>query len=818
MRINHNIAALNTHRQLNSASNAQSKSMEKLSSGLRINRAGDDAAGLAISEKMRAQIRGLDQAATNAQDGISMIQTAEGALTETHEILQRMRELATQSANDTNVDIDREEIQKEMNQLTSEINRIGNTTEFNTQKLLNGGGEVKEIAVNTKQTGGAAGAFKGATDLTAAAAAGAETAVEVISGTTQTISWGDSNASAANNLKVVYAASTAAANATAAFDGKDTITISLGTDAANNTAANVESALTGLDLSAVGVDASEITVATDVGAVATAADLEAGAQTANAVTTAGTEEIVAGSKSANVTASTTSVKAVAAEWNTGDLTAALTDGESGSVSFAGVTISINAEDSSTEGLTNTNQVGSTLTIDSASTTAAADQAQLIVDAFNAVKAKQGDNGSLANFTFEVDGDGIKVTGAAKDGDKNNAFTLTTTGDVAVAGGTTPTTAGVTEVRGEYNLELEKAFEVAGATINLGGEFENAGVTFTAVKENADASRGEFNIGGTKEEQAISLANAINASSLSGRFDALVDGGKITLREKEMQATGVAISNGVVANNESVKGEFSFNVDSSVAVGGKYSVDGVNIEVTDDASHKGLADGTAVLFSNDKTQQASNLANAIAANTKLADKYEVSASADRVTLKQKDGKESITSVDAETSTNKNNNFQASFQIGANTGQSMTIEVEDMRSQALGVSGSETGTVKAKNGAEASYVKVANVSNGTNNESVEFSLDVSSHEKASAAISVINDAIEKVSAQRSNLGAFQNRLEHTINNLNTSSENLTAAESRIRDVDMAKEMMEQTKNSILSQAAQEMLAQSNQMPQGVLQLLR
>ncbi|PAE18204.1 flagellin, partial [Bacillus sp. 7504-2] len=110
--------------------------MEKLSSGLRINRAGDDAAGLAISEKMRAQVRGLDQASRNSQDGISMIQTAEGALQETQNILQRMRELATQAANDTNVTVDRNEIQKEINELTSEINRIANTTEFNTQKML----------------------------------------------------------------------------------------------------------------------------------------------------------------------------------------------------------------------------------------------------------------------------------------------------------------------------------------------------------------------------------------------------------------------------------------------------------------------------------------------------------------------------------------------------------------------------------------------------------------------------------------------------------------------------------------------------------
>ncbi|MBT2685451.1 flagellin [Bacillus sp. ISL-37] len=138
MRINHNIAALNTHRQLNSASNAQSKSMEKLASGLRINRAGDDAAGLAISEKMRGQIRGLDQASRNAQDGISMIQTAEGALNETHDILQRMRELAVQGANDTNEQVDRDAIQEELESLKTEVTRIGKATQFNGKNLLDG--------------------------------------------------------------------------------------------------------------------------------------------------------------------------------------------------------------------------------------------------------------------------------------------------------------------------------------------------------------------------------------------------------------------------------------------------------------------------------------------------------------------------------------------------------------------------------------------------------------------------------------------------------------------------------------------------------
>ncbi|MEQ7803125.1 flagellin [Priestia aryabhattai] len=146
MRINHNIAAMNTYRQFGNANAAQSKSMEKLSSGLRINSAADDAAGLAISEKMRGQIRGLDMASKNAQDANSLLQTAEGALNETHDILQRMRELSVQSSNDTNTDADRESINTEINQLTEEIDRIGNTTEFNTKKLIDGSIGEKKLA------------------------------------------------------------------------------------------------------------------------------------------------------------------------------------------------------------------------------------------------------------------------------------------------------------------------------------------------------------------------------------------------------------------------------------------------------------------------------------------------------------------------------------------------------------------------------------------------------------------------------------------------------------------------------------------------
>lgn len=153
MIVQHNMSALNTNRQLSITNTNVSKSTEKLSSGYRINRASDDAAGLSISEKMRAQIRGLKQASTNAQDGQSLIQTAEGAMSEIHSVLQRMRELVVQASNDTNVSTDRKAIAKEVRQLTSEITRIATQTEFNTMKLLSGKftGKHLQVGANGKQ-------------------------------------------------------------------------------------------------------------------------------------------------------------------------------------------------------------------------------------------------------------------------------------------------------------------------------------------------------------------------------------------------------------------------------------------------------------------------------------------------------------------------------------------------------------------------------------------------------------------------------------------------------------------------------------------
>jgi len=249
MIINHNLGAMNANRNMGINSANANKSMEKLSSGLRINKAGDDAAGLAISEKMRGQIRGLDQASANAADGISMLQTGEGALSETTSILQRMRELATQAASDTNTTDDRKEIQKEINALTSEVNRIGNTTEFNTQKLLDGG--------EAQRTGAATGTTSTGTGTTASADAQTVGGANAFS-----FSAGVENVDK-GNIDIQFATGTAGAAFSA--DGK-TLTVTLDSTDATISASDVQALIVGADSDVnkpTGLDMTKFTVAAD---------------------------------------------------------------------------------------------------------------------------------------------------------------------------------------------------------------------------------------------------------------------------------------------------------------------------------------------------------------------------------------------------------------------------------------------------------------------------------------------------------------------------------------------------------------------------
>lgn len=585
MRINHNIAALNTYNKLSANQATTAKSLEKLSSGLKINKAGDNAAGLAISEKMRGQIRGLDQASTNANDAISLINTAEGALGETHSILQRMRELAVQSSNDTNVNIDRGEIQKEMNQLTSEINRIGNTTEFNTKALLKGDGNTNLASTGLLSVPGT-----------------------MTSGTTTDV------------------------------EASQTVTMASGQTAAAISAGSMNFTLNG----------EKITIGWEVATTDDQVVNNQAAYKADSATANGATIYVRGTIGDD------------------DLAAAVRDG--------------------------------------------------LQRAINA-------NEKLAG-NYEVTGGGTA-----------NAII------------TTVTKANGGELYG--NKGFIGAFTDVAAT--TAGAAEDIGST-TAVQAKHTM---DFTSVNTSGEARALIGQGFTAGDKQYEFYNANDGAY----------TGAAVG----VNISSAFGGGTVENEIANAVAGQVKGDGFTAAV---------AAGSTVVFT----------ATAIGV----------------------DGNESVSFKDG----GVQKSFEATMQVGANKGQGFKIDINDMRSAALLV----TGTAGADATEGAKFTATNTVTNGTDSTLNEAALDVSTHENATAAIKVINNAVESVSAERSKLGAFQNRLEHTIANLGTSSESLTTAESRIRDVDMAKEMMEFTKNNILSQAAQSMLAQANQQPQGVLQLLQ
>ncbi|MFC3747566.1 flagellin [Paenibacillus sp. GCM10012306] len=583
MIINHNIAALNTHRQLSANTANTNKNIEKLSSGLRINRAGDDAAGLAISEKMRGQIRGLDQASRNAQDGISLIQTAEGALNETHSILQRMREISNQSANGTNTDTDRGALQDEMNQLTSEINRIGNTTEFNTQKLLNGGigsGESGKVTQATKAE---------------------------IAGATTFVGNADASALTAATIKI---------------DG---------------TTFDITSILK-KDFSVAAVPGPPAVPATAI-----------------------TKD---------------------------DLITQLNNATSGGVKLSD-----------------------------------------LVD----IK----DNGAGLTFTAKSSGSTSSLTITADD----NA-----------------------------------------AAVMLG--FANAAATGKEVKGNPT----------TVERAGVQGGTALNATGATN--PSIASGATLKIKVGTESDVEVNLNSGPNAKTYDTK-----NADANVA---KAAMDDLVKDLNAALQKAGLDSKVTASLSKDNeiqfiSETGKDISVADGSGAALAQLGFTAAQGKAIK-----NVEQVVGAGAQGS-----GFSTKFQIGANTGQSMSLQINDVRASALGITG---------NAGQAGFTKENSVTNGTNDVKAEAALNISTREDASKAIAVLDKATQSVSSERAKLGAVQNRLEHTINNLGTASENLTAAESRIRDVDMAKEMMEQTKNNILAQAAQAMLAQANQQPQGVLQLLR
>ena len=629
MVVQHNMQAMNANRMLNVTTSTQAKATEKLSSGYKINRAADDAAGLTISEKMRKQIKGLDRASTNAEDGVSAVQTAEGALTEVHSMLQRMNELANQASNGTNSKSDRDAIQSEIDQLNTEIDRVSETTKFNETYLLKGDEGTKDGTLKAHDAG-----LKGKlTDNGDTATFEIDLAV-------------GNKVSIAGKEYTIADATKAAKNELSAEDA----------------AAEIDKALKN---------------ANDIGATKTTSTVSHSVKK-QAVLTKDSDD-------ANFTANSAMVA-----W----------DGKNFTSIDAGTDITKLVKDPNTKLYKSVTSV----------TLGATDKAK----------------SDLLLVHDDTVAKGIDSTYAA------GATVATVANKVTVTTGVATAAAG---------YKFYEAIDLVGDT-----------TTNIAHAASAKLSDG-----------------AGTDSSFDLKFQELPadDVEKAKLLADGQNALKAELAN-ITYTHDGTDGVFSHkftNTDLDVDKDGVVSYKGekiATIEVGTAAGKTTQKAGTDTLALN------GGFTDAKAATT--------------------DGNSTYTFNITKGTTGGAKDLSFNLHVGADADMTnkINVTIEAMSTENLGIKGLN---VSDKDGIAATY-----------------------------AIDAIQDAIEKVSSQRSALGAVQNRLEHTIANLDNVVENTTAAESRIRDTDMAEEMVEYSKNNILAQAGQSMLAQANQSNQGVLSLLQ
>ena len=629
MVVQHNMQAANANRMLGVTTSAQSKSTEKLSSGYKINRAADDAAGLSISEKMRKQIRGLDKASSNAQDGVSAVQTAEGALTEVHSMLQRMNELATQAANGTNSDTDRSSIQDEIDQLTTEIDRVSETTKFNETYLLKG--NVDGTSSDVKVAAHDAGLAGKLTDK------GNGTTVFNL------------DKELANGDKVTIA-------------GKQ---YTIGTTGKGSVA-----------------DPSTLNTKTDGYAKKDAVPFDA-ATTLNV----GDSVTYAGSTYTLTDKTAVDQLAVADEFKIGDVGYKIVADIVATVSAGEIKLT-DAKNEITKALADGKQVAST---------------------------KLG--GAAANKTI--------VTELEKGEVSTTKLTDTKAATIAAKG------SGITD-----------------ATIGVGDSVTISGKTTVATEETPKSAKDIYDAIKQMTETTITVGSGVDAKTYT-----IVEND-----ENEDASTFKATKDTIL---------------STIKDGDKVTIGTTSNTVIGDIGSTGT-DGDVITAKQAYAKMADELQKASSIGTDTAAKV------------TNDGKGKFTIQQGTVSVKDSLSFSLHVGADADMTNKITVDVESMSAAGLGIKGLN---VNDDNGTAATY-----------------------------AIDSIADAISKVSAQRSALGAVQNRLEHTIDNLDNVSENTSSAESRIRDTDMAKEMVNYSKNNILAQAGQSMLAQANQSNQGVLSLLQ
>ncbi len=739
MRINQNVLSQSTYANLTQANNRLESSINKLSSGLRINSASDDAAGLAISEKMRRQIKGLSRAKLNAQDGISMIQSAEGALNETQSAIQRMRELALQSANDTLTSNDRLEIQKEVEELKKQIDTIASSTEFNTKKLLNGNQSAlvssSSEAVNGLITGRVAS--NGDYDLSFTTVSGGVSQIQ----TSQILKNKDTGDLAKGSDKLKDISSLYASSGEFALQNPQTITLtgngksaSLTLDGQmtlNEVAASIQNAMT--SDSGLGIKNSSVKVQLD-----------------SSNETTGVMKITSGMV-----------------------------GDQGEFNIAGSQDVLDALGFATSREAANSMVRVTMSDaygNSNSISTSSDKASGLLEGmdvqFKSQAAFIAGQGGIVN--------GLKYT---------NAQTLTISAVGYKASGVSVAVGVSIQLSGTYSMEgiadiINYKIKAAADGVSAVVTGLEASVVDGEIRISYNLPNREdtsFKIGGTGDNLGIQ-AGTYNGFVIGEKNKDNAVQGISMLTKVTADATKAVVLNVGGQTNAGVNAiSITYNVASALTSGDLKEINelvaNANAALATAGARVDVVNGSLVFTSEQVGTNANDSKSKLVLG--ITDTTTNSAGSNALGLK---GATTYGSGDSEVKMHVVDT-SSQFQIGADAGDNMKIGIADMGTEALGLDKIDLTSVK---GAEKSLER-------------------------------INQALDKVSAERSKLGAYQNRLNYTISNLTNTSTNLTSAESRIRDVDVASEMMEFTRNQIVTQAATSMLAQANALPQNALSLL-
>ena len=861
--INTNMGSMNAQRNLSKSQVSQQSAIQRLSSGLRINSAKDDAAGMSISERMTSQIKGLDQATRNANDGISLAQTAEGALGEMTNNLQRLRELAVQSANATNTTQDRASIQQEATQLIEELSKISSTTSFNGSKLLDGSFEKQnfQVGANAGQNISVSIGKMTVDKIGAATSAGAS-------------SIGDDNAITKGDLVIngITIRSSVAADDTASTDNASASAIS------KVAAINSHSAETNV----VAKVSNNVAAGSVQSVPATAGN---GTMTINGVETAnvgvGAGDVAVNRKSVidaiNAVSGQTGVTAVDTGKNETGVDLVAADGRNIQVSFSGTL------DSANTGVTKagTYEGGFTLQSTNGKPITVSEGTGSITHAGMAQGTIAIGDGSVSSVTRASDAalEGTVNVAAGADfaGVKSESFSVSVSGGKAV----NVVMSGTYATGADYAAGLQTAINDA-----LGGDF----ATVNSVK--SDTTNGQEHLQIMSSERltfgtpTLSGGGASAAAGLSDLIATKVVGGPDQLRDGDLVLNGIAIS-AAKASDDTVSDTTSASASkasSGIAIAAAINAQSKQSGVTattnatevssSGASTAGTAGAAGAVYINghtfsmtltgdaakDRDLAVQNF-NAIAAQTGVT----AQDTGDSLKLTAADGRNISLVIDTNTAantaltTNGGYGLAAGFRasdIGLDASVAGDGVVEtDVTAKLNGIAGSggptvtplslsdahkalsadyaQTTTSKVTlhaagsftvsagiNGSEElakSGFKAGNYGGSASGQHIS-DIDLTTVEGANKALTAIDNALSSVSTERSNLGAVQNRFTSTISNLQTSSDNLTSARSRIQDADFAAESAALSRAQVLQQAGTAMLAQANQTGQGVLSLLR